>query len=114
MKIGMRTGHEKEEDKRGKHRPRWDRRVIGSLGVEESEDPSERMVEYVNKKMPCANGRTYEDDSEGSHMISLMSPQGFTQAPSAGRSFNEMCGSYAFRLDHVLLQSTKSRWSRIS
>ena len=45
MKIGMKTNHEKEEDKRGKHRPRWDRRVIGSLGDEESVDPNERMVE---------------------------------------------------------------------
>ena len=45
MKIGMKTGHEIEEDKRGKHRPRWDRRVIRSLGDEESVDPKERMVE---------------------------------------------------------------------
>ena len=40
----MRTGHEREEDKRGKHRPRWDRRVIRSLGDEESVDPKERVA----------------------------------------------------------------------
>ena len=44
MKIGMKTGHEEEEDKRGNHRPRWDRRVIRSLSEEEGVDPKERMV----------------------------------------------------------------------
>ena len=44
MKTGMKTGHEKEGDKRGMHHPRWDRRVIRPLGDEESVDPNERMV----------------------------------------------------------------------
>ena len=44
MKIGMKTSHEKEADKRGMHHPRWDRRVIKSLGDEERKDPNERMV----------------------------------------------------------------------
>ena len=51
----MRTGHEKEEDKRGKQRPRWDRRVISSLGDEEGADPKERVVAHI--KMG-ANGRS--------------------------------------------------------
>ena len=110
----MRTGHEKEEDKRGKHRPRWDRRVIESVGDEESVDPNDRLVEYVNKRLPCANGRTYEDESEWSLTILLMRLLGFRQAPSAGRFSKEMRGSYAFFLDHVLLQSTKSKWSHVS
>ena len=44
MEIGMKTSHEKEVDKRGMHRPRWDRRVMRSLGDEERVDPNERMV----------------------------------------------------------------------
>ena len=35
---------QKEMDKRGMHHPRWDRRVIKSLGDEESVDPKERTV----------------------------------------------------------------------
>ena len=35
---------QKEEDKLGMHHPRWDRRVIRSLGDDESVDPNERMV----------------------------------------------------------------------
>ena len=50
MKIGMKTGHVKEEDKRGNHRPRWDRRVIRLLGD---------WSQNVNERMPCANGRTF-------------------------------------------------------
>ena len=42
----------KEEDKRGKHRPRWDRRVIRSLGDEESVDPKERVA------AECQEGNT--------------------------------------------------------
>ena len=32
MQIGMKTRHEKEQDVLGMRRPRWDRRVIRSLG----------------------------------------------------------------------------------
>ena len=35
----------KKKDKRTMHRPRWDRRVIKSLGDEEGVDPNERRVE---------------------------------------------------------------------
>ena len=62
----------------------------------------------VKKRLPSAKGgRTHYDVREWSLMISLIRRLEFTQAPSAGRSFNEMRGSYAFCLDHVLLQSTK-------
>ena len=44
MKNEMKTGHEKEEDMLRMRRPRWDRRVITSLGDKESVDPKERMV----------------------------------------------------------------------
>ena len=54
QEIGMKTGHEKEEDKRGRHRPLWDGRVIRSLGDEESVDPRERMVaEYEEENAMC-------------------------------------------------------------
>ena len=97
----MRTGPEKEEDKRGKHRPRWDRRVIRPLGDEESVDPKERVA--AECQIPCANGRTHCNESEWSTMISLIRRLGFPYAPSASRYFNEMRGSHAFCLDHVLL-----------
>ena len=89
----MRTGHEKEEE-RGKQRPFWDRRVIMSLGDEEGVDPKERVA---------------AECQEENAMISLIRRLGFPYAPSAGRSFNEMRGSYALCLDHVLFQSPKSR-----
>ena len=48
------NGHEKEEDKRGKQRPRWDRLVIRSLGGEESVDPKERVsAECQEKNTMC-------------------------------------------------------------
>ena len=49
------------------------------------------------------------DESEWSLMMLLIRRLGFPQATSAGRSFNELRGSYASCLDHVLLQSTKSK-----
>ena len=54
----MKTGHEKEDNKRGKHRPRWDRRVIRLLGDEESE---ERMVaECQEENAMCEWSHNYE------------------------------------------------------
>ena len=50
MEIGMKTGHEKEEGKRGMHHPRLDRRVIRSLGDEESVDTNERMVPVLRRE----------------------------------------------------------------
>ena len=52
--------YEKEEDKRGKHRPRWDTRVIRSLGDEESVDPKERMVaESQEETAMCERSHNY-------------------------------------------------------
>ena len=49
----MRTGHEKDEDKRGKQRPRWDRRVTRSLGdgvhVVPTGANGRRMVTHVSR-----------------------------------------------------------------
>ena len=73
----MKTGHEKGEDKRGKHRPRWDRRVTRSLGDEESVDPKERMVaERQEENAMCEWSHIY-DESEWSLMISLIRRLGF-------------------------------------
>ena len=47
----MRTGYEKEEDKGGKQRPRWDRRVTRSLGDEEGVDPKERVAAECQEEM---------------------------------------------------------------
>ena len=67
----MRRSHEKKKkDTRGKHRPRWSRRVIKSIGDEESVDAKE--PQNVKKRMPCANGRTHYDESERSLIISLL------------------------------------------
>ena len=109
MKIDLKTGHEKEEDKRGKHRPRSDRRVIRSLGDEESVDPNERMVTKNNEKRPWCEWSHIQDESEWSLMTSLIRLLGFLYEHSAGRSFREMRCSYTSCLDQVLLQSTKSR-----
>ena len=107
MKIGMKTGHEKEEDKRGKHRPRWDRRLIRSLGDEESVDPKERMVAECQQENTMCEWSHIYDESEWSLMISLIRLLGFQYEHSAGSSFKEMRGLYAICLDHVLLQSAK-------
>ena len=109
MKIGMKTGHEKEEDKRGKRRPRWDRRVIRSLGDEESVDPKERMIEECQEENAMCEWSHIYDESEWSLMISLIRLLGFPYEHSAGRSFREMRCSCTFCLDQVLLQSTKSK-----
>ena len=42
--CAMRQENEQEMDKRSMHHPRWDRRVIRSLGDEERVEPNERMV----------------------------------------------------------------------
>ena len=89
--------------------PRWDRRVIRSLGDEESVDPRERMVAECQQENTMCEWSHICDESEWSLMISLIRRLGFPYAHSAGRSFKEMRGSYAFCLDHVLLQSTKSK-----
>ena len=75
----MRTGHEKEKDKRGNQRRHWDGRVVRSLGDGVRVVPMERMVAV---------------------RITTRVNLGLPQAPSAGRSFNEMRGSHAFCLDH--------------
>ena len=77
MKIGMKTGHEKEEDKRGKHRPRWDRRVVRSLGDEESVDPKDRMVAECKEENAMCEWSHIYDESEWSLMISLIRRLGF-------------------------------------
>ena len=46
----MRTGQEKGEDKRGKQRPRWDRRVIRLLGDGVRFVPMERMVAVLRRE----------------------------------------------------------------
>ena len=104
----IKTGHEKEEDKRSKHRPRWDRRVIKSLDDEESVDRKERMVADCQQENTMCEWSHIYDESEWSLMISLIRRLGFPYAQSAGLSFNEKRGSCAFCLDHVLLQSIKS------
>ena len=68
----MKTGHEKEEDKRGKHRPRWDRRVIRSLG-DEDVDPKERVAAELSRRECHERVATHYDESERSLMISLIS-----------------------------------------
>ena len=73
----MKTGHEKAEDKRGKHRPRWDRRVTRSLGDEQSVGPKERVAaECQEENAMCERSHTY-DESEWSLMISLIRRLGF-------------------------------------
>ena len=72
-------------------------------------DESEKTLLFrkiVN--ITCEWSHNY-DESEWSLMISLIRRLGFPEAHSAGRSFKEMRGSYVFCLDHVLLQSTKSK-----
>ena len=61
----MRTGHEKEEDKRGKQRPRWDRRVIKSVGDEEGVDPKVRVAAECQEEKVMANGRTVTTRANG-------------------------------------------------
>ena len=60
--MGMKTGHEKEEDKRGKHRPRWDRRVMRSLGDEESVDPKERVAAECQEENTCEWSQIYDEN----------------------------------------------------
>ena len=79
----MTTGYEKEEDKRGKQRPRWDRRVIRSLGACVHVVPMERRVAVLRRErkvthvnITCEWSHSY-DESEWSLMTSLIRRLGF-------------------------------------
>ena len=67
----------KKEDKRGKHRPRWDRRFTRSLGDEEGVDPKERVAAECPEENAMCEWSHNCDESEWSLMISLIRRWGF-------------------------------------
>ena len=80
----MRQEHRNENGSRkkkttseGKHRPRWDRRVIRSLGDEESVDPKERVAAECQEENTMCEWSHTLCESEWSLMISLIRRLGF-------------------------------------
>ena len=59
------------------HHPRWDTRVIQSLGDEESVDPKERLVAECQAENDICEWSHIQDESEWSLMISLIRRLGF-------------------------------------
>ena len=76
----------KEWNMPGVHHPRWDRRVIRSLGDDERVDPDERMVAVSQRENTLCERSHINDESEWSLMTLLIRRLGFPCEQSAGRS----------------------------
>ena len=74
-------------DKLGMHQPRWDRRVIKSLGDEESVDQNERMVAIWQRENTMCEWSHFYDESEWSLMISMLRLLGFAYEHFRGSFF---------------------------
>ena len=67
MRYEERQGDTSQKTKReqARHHPRWDKRVIRSLGDEESVDPNSEWLQYDNERTPCVNGHTFMTRASG-------------------------------------------------
>ena len=73
----MKNDKKHATEKKAMHHPRWDKRVIQSLGDEECVDPKELLVAEFQEENDICEWSHIQDESEWSLMISLIRRLGF-------------------------------------